>query len=395
MLYLALCPSVKSRVSSSWFHQSLSVPFDFPVWFGRGLFSGSSPVWAELWQRLPRSGSEQVFLAVESSVLHHHPNVLHAFLAEAARAGFPKPSPPLVFPGGETCKNGLPFVEQTLHWLADAGACRQSILVAVGGGAFLDTVGLAAALWHRGIRLVRVPTTLLAQADSGVGVKNAINWAGHKNGLGTFAAPAAVLNDIDFLDTLPTPVLREGMAEAFKVALIRDAAFFHWLCHQAPQLAAAETSAVAELVHRSARLHLDHIRAGGDPFETGQARPLDYGHWLAHELERRSGYTLSHGQAVAIGVAVDTSYAVASGWLDPSHLDLLLQAWKILELPVTHPLLDEHPETLIRSALDRFREHLGGRLSLTFPDGLGRSRQVESIHDERMRAALQVAKGMP
>lgn len=331
---------------------------------------------------------------MESSVLHHHPHVPQAFLAEGARAGFPTPSPPLVFPGGETCKNGLPLVEQTVHRLAEAGACRQSTLVAVGGGAFLDTVGLAASLWHRGIRLVRVPTTLLAQADSGVGVKNAINWAGHKNGLGTFAAPAAVLNDTDFLDTLPTSVLREGMAEAFKVALIRDAEFFHWLCQNTSRLAAAETSAVAELVLRSARLHLDHIRAGGDPFETGRARPLDYGHWLAHELERRSGYTLSHGQAVAIGVAVDTSYAVASGWLDPSQLARLLQAWTTLELPTTHPLLAEHPETLIRSGLDRFREHLGGRLSLTFPDGLGCSQQVESMDVERMRAAMKVAQAI-
>ncbi len=374
--------------ASLWFEQSLSVPLSFPVWFGRGLFSKDCPAWDQLWSRVARTGSERLLLAADSSALHHHPNLPQSFLTEAARAGFPEPPPPLVFAGGEPCKEGLPFVEQTARWLAGAGACRHSILVAVGGGAFLDAVGLAAALWHRGVRLIRVPTTLLAQADSGVGVKNAINWAGHKNGLGTFAAPFAVLNDADFLDTLPTHILREGMTEAFKVALIRDADFFHWLCAHTHDLAASDPDTIAQLVHRSAQLHLNHIREGGDPFEIGHARPLDFGHWLAHELERRTHYTLSHGRAVAIGVAVDSAYATDLGWLEPDCLHHLRQAWTTLDLPTSHPLLSDLPDAVIRTALDRFREHLGGRLSLTYPDGLGCSRQVDAIDPTRMLDAI-------
>lgn len=240
-------------------------------------------------------------------------------------------------------------------------------------------IGLAAGLWHRGVRLIRVPTTLLAQADSGVGVKNAVNWAGHKNGLGTFAAPAAVLNSTDFLASLPTPILRDGMAEAFKVALIKDADFFRWLCAHAADLATAEPSIIAQLARRSALLHLDHIRRSDDPFETGTARPLDFGHWLAHELERQTNYTLPHGRAVAIGVFLDAAYAAAHPWLEAEAFAALQAAWETLELPSSHPALFLQPRPLLSTALDRFREHLGGQLSLTFPDGLGKSQQISTL----------------
>ncbi len=169
---------------------------------------------------------------------------------------------------------------------------------------------------HRGIRHVRFPTTTLSQGDGGVGVKNGVNYFGKKNWVGTFAVPYAVVNDFAFLDTLPAREKRCGLIEAIKVALIRDADFFLWLEKHVEDLAALKPSVVEQAVQRSAELHVEHIATNGDPFEQGSARPLDFGHWAAHKLEQASGFKVAHGEAVAIGMAVDLLYSVKAGILD-------------------------------------------------------------------------------
>ena len=192
---------------------------------------------------------------------------------------------PLALAGGETIKQSAGPVRRMIDALRAGNICRHSYCIAIGGGAFLDAAGLAAALFHRGVRLVRVPTTALAQCDSGVGVKNAINYAGSKNLLGTFAPPYAVLNDADFLDALPLPLLLDGIAEAIKVAAIKDAAFFRSIERAAPRIRKRDLPVIRRILKRCALLHLDHIATSGDPYELGTARPLDYGHWAAHKLE--------------------------------------------------------------------------------------------------------------
>src|SRR6185312_16684743 len=157
------------------------------------------------------------------------------------------------------------------------------------------------------------PTTVLAQNDAGIGVKNGINAFGAKNMLGTFAAPFAVINDGRFLATLGERDRIAGMAEAVKVALVRDAKFFAWLRAAAPRLAAFDRDAVAQSIRRCAELHLAHIATGGDPFELGNARPLDFGHWAAHKLEVMTDHALRHGEAVALGMALDARYSVEAG----------------------------------------------------------------------------------
>src|SRR5690606_38845412 len=143
---------------------------------------------------------------------------------------------------------------------------RHSYVVAIGGGAVLDAVGLVATTTHRGVRHIRVPTTVLAQNDSGVGVKNGGNLQGVKEFVGTFAAPFAVLNDRDFAMSLPDRDKVAGMAEAVKVALIRDAAFFAWLEQHSEHLATFERDAMATMIRRCAELHMRQIAHGGDPF---------------------------------------------------------------------------------------------------------------------------------
>ena len=190
---------------------------------------------------------------------------------------------------------------------------------AIGGGAVLDLVGFVAATTHRGIRHIRVPTTVLAQNDSGVGVKNGVNAFGVKNMLGTFVPPVAVINDSAFIDVLPGRDKRAGMAEAVKVALIRDRAFFEWLEEKAAALALFASEPLDRLIRHCALLHMRQIAHGGDPFERGSGRPLDFGHWAAHKLEALSGYELRHGEAVAIGIALDTRYSVLAGLLPPGE----------------------------------------------------------------------------
>jgi 3-dehydroquinate synthase len=289
---------------------------------------------------------------------------------------------PQIVLGTESAKNDASAPER-LHRCFDlAKMDRQSVVVIVGGGALQDLVGYAAATAHRGLRVARLPTTVLGQADSGVGVKNGVNAFGKKNFLGSFAPPFAVLNDHDFLRTLPVRDAVAGMAEAVKVALIKDAAFFAWLEAHAQALVRLEPSALANLIRHSARLHLEHIANGGDPFELGSARPLDFGHWAAHKLESLSGYLLPHGEAVAIGLALDTRYSFEIGRIDAAVVERVVGLLETLGLPLWHPALERETELL--AGLQEFREHLGGELTVTLLGGVGQAFEVHELDAQRI-----------
>lgn len=290
-----------------------------------------------------------------------------------------------VVPGGEAVKNDVHIIERMLKVFHEADLDRRSYVVVIGGGAVLDAVGFAAAIAHRGIRLVRLPTTSLAQADSGIGVKNSINLFQKKNWIGTFAVPWAVVNDRSLLDSLSDRDFRCGFSEAVKVSLLKDAAFFDRIC--------AGTRDILErrgecwtIIRESAEWHLRHITRGGDPFEMLEARPLDYGHWSAHKLETMTGFQLRHGEAVAIGVAVDTVYSGLVHGLPEPDVERVLTCLEELNLLVRHPALEETDE-LFRG-LEEFRQHLGGRLTVTMLQAVGRPINVHEIDRIRMREAL-------
>lgn len=284
--------------------------------------------------------------------------------------------------GGEACKNDEHLVAALIEALSSRAIDRHSYAVAIGGGAVLDAVGYAAAIFHRGVRHIRFPTTVLAQDDSGVGVKNAVNWRGQKNLIGTFAPPWAVINDSRFIDLLPPREKRAGMAEAVKVALIRDRAFFLWLERQAAALAAFDSDALDDLISRSAALHMHQIAHGGDPFESGSARPLDYGHWVAHKLERLSAHALSHGEAVAIGLALDARYSVLAGLLAAGEDERIHRLLTRLGFTLWHAQLlakADDGRLLVLQGLAEFKAHLGGELTLTLLAGLGRGVEVHEV----------------
>jgi len=290
---------------------------------------------------------------------------------------------PIVTTGGEAIKGDWMALEPMRAAIRDHAIDRHSYVIAVGGGALLDAVGLVAATAHRGIRHVRVPTTVLSQNDSGVGVKNGINQYGQKNYLGTFAPPWGVINDSAFLDALGTRDRRAGMAEAVKVALIRDTDFFVWLEQQAEALAAFDRSAVEYLVQRCAELHMHQIAKGGDPFELGSARPLDFGHWAAHRLEALTDHRLRHGEAVAIGMLLDTRYSVLAGLLEAGSDERVAQLLEALGFTLWDASLDQ-VDTLgqleLMAGLDHFRTHLGGQLTITLLKRVGEGLEVHDMN---------------
>jgi 3-dehydroquinate synthase len=291
-----------------------------------------------------------------------------------------------VVPGGEAVKNDIQLLEQMLKVFEAADLDRHSYVVVLGGGAVLDAVGFAAAIAHRGLRLVRLPTTTLAQADSGVGVKNGVNLFGKKNWVGCFAVPWAVINDAGLLASLPDRDFACGFAEAVKVALLKDADFFGQVCDAAPRVARRDPGAALPIIRRSACLHLDHITRGGDPFELLEARPLDFGHWSAHKMEPLTGYALRHGEAVAIGLAIDTVYSSLALGFPERDVARVLGCLRELGLPLGHPVLRAREHLF--AGLEEFRQHLGGRLTLTMLRGVGDPVEVHAVDDRLMRAAI-------
>lgn len=298
---------------------------------------------------------------------------------------------PMILEGGERVKNSYFHVSEIHSQLERHGVCRHSYVIAVGGGALLDVVGLAAATAHRGVRLIRIPTTTLSQDDSGVGVKNGINAFGKKNFIGTFTPPHAVINDFQLLKTLPDRDKRTGYVEAVKVALIRDRGFYESIERDAALLHDFNDAAMQRLIYRSAELHMNHIATSGDPFEFGSSRPLDFGHWAAHKLEQLSEYKIRHGEAVAIGVALDVIYSRNMKFLSAYQAERILVLLENLGFDLfAKELLHEDSEghLLVLNGLEEFREHLGGQLTVTQLKDIGAGFEVHEMSLPKVVSAI-------
>jgi 3-dehydroquinate synthase len=374
--------------------QHISVPFSYEVSFTRDLFGEGDEALAAFLARTGPMLPHPLLVYVDSGLAKAHPRL--EGMIEDWTAAHPDlvnlASPVMRIPGGEVCKDGFTVAERVLADIEHCGLCRQSLVIVAGGGAVLDAVGFGASLAHRGIRQIRVPSTVLAQADSGVGVKNGVNLHGKKNFAGVFAPPAAVINDLNLLDTLSDRDWLAGVAEAFKVAIIRDRAFLDRLIEATPDVLARDTHAMEHLVRRCAELHCEHIGTSGDPFEMGSARPLDFGHWSAHRIEGLTGYELRHGEAVSIGMALDCEYAARIGRLTREEADLVIDALAAINLPVHHPVLERRDASgrlSVLAGLREFREHLGGDLCVTLPDGLGKKVEVHEMDEALLEASAE------
>ena len=288
----------------------------------------------------------------------------------------------LVLPGGEESKKSLEIPNLVWKEILEIGLDRHSFVIVIGGGSLLDSVGFSVSTAHRGLRMVRFPTTTLSQADGGVGVKNGINLYGKKNSIGTFSVPYAVINDFSFLETQGDSLALEGIIEMIKVSLIKDADFFHSMESSPESLRDVKSFFFQESVKKSAFLHLEHIAKGGDPFEMENYRPLDFGHWVAHKLESMTRFKLSHGNAVSIGISVDCVYSQKKGMLSLANLEKILLLLKKLQLPSWIDDLetkDKEGNLEILSGIEEFRQHLGGNLSLLLLKDIGKSEEISEV----------------
>jgi len=378
--------------------QAFSVSFNFPIYFTEGIFKPENPLLRSLFLGSNHSLRPKAFFIIDSGVIKHFPQLnrdIQQYMNSVSNEIEVIPEP-LILPGGEQCKNDYGLLQQILKAIHTNGIDRHSYVVGIGGGAVLDLVGFGASIAHRGIRHIRIPTTVLSQNDSGVGVKNGINIFNKKNFLGTFTPPYAVLNDFTFLSTLEDRDWRAGISEAIKVSLIKDKDFFEFISAHTQQLLNRDMTSMQELIFRCAELHIQHIKSG-DPFELGSSRPLDFGHWAAHKLEQLTSYAIRHGEAVALGMALDVTYSHLLGLISSDEWERILKLLQTLKFDLYIPEMSNHlddPEHPLHfmKGLTEFREHLGGKLTIMLLHGIGKGVEYNEIKPELIIESIAILK---
>ncbi len=370
--------------------QSFSVSYAYKLYFTQHLFHIENGQFNAVLEGYKKNESVKLLFVIDDGVANSHPNLqdeiqtycdhYHANLALMGS---------VVVTGGEQCKNDYTQVEKVLAAINDFHIDRHAFVVGIGGGAVIDMVGYAAAIAHRGVKLIRIPTTVLSQNDSAVGVKNSINTFGKKNFLGTFAPPFAIINDSNFLNTLEQRDWISGIAEAVKVALIKDKSFFDYIATHALKLAARDMEAMQYVIYKCAEMHMHHIAQGGDPFESGSSRPLDFGHWAAHKMEQMTNYSLRHGEAVAKGIALDVTYALLLDLISTEEWHQILEVMQQIGFDLRIPVKTVDETNTLLNGLQEFQEHLGGELCITLINGIGVKHDVNVIDVTKMKAAIE------
>ncbi len=366
--------------------QNFQVAYSYKLYSSNQIFSLSNTLLADI--ICSNCAPVRVLFVIDNNVTKHHVGLEQNILSYCTyHPNIKLVCKPIVVPGGEQVKNNHQHFQDILRAIEREKICRHSFVVVVGGGAVIDMVGHASAVAHRGVRLIRIPTTVLSQNDAAVGVKNSINAFGKKNFIGSFSPPYAIINDRDFLGTLEDRDWIAGIAEAVKVALIKDAEFYQYIKSNALALNRREITAMEYLIYRCAELHMQHI-ASGDPFESGSSRPLDFGHWAAHKLEHMSDYQLRHGEAVAKGMAIDVVYASLQGYLSEKNRDDILKVLQAIGFDLHISVHSQADMDKLLQGIEEFREHLGGQLTITLLSKVGEKRDVNHIDSAIMEKAI-------
>lgn len=371
----------------------IHLQFTYEVYFSKDVFNSKNLDFVNVISKTNADNKSTVIIFIDQGLLncqHELLNNIHQYFhthhEKLTLAGNPVP-----IPGGEICKTDPKILDSIYQVLFNHKIDRHSYVLVIGGGALLDVVGYAAATTHRGIRLLRMPTTVLAQNDGGIGLKTGVNRYNQKNFIGAFATPFAVINDSKFLSTLSIRDKRAGIAEAIKVALIRDKAFFDWMEINVNNLIQFENKTIRHLIRKCAELHLSQITEGGDPFESGSSRPLDFGHWSAHKLESMSMFDLKHGEAVAIGIAIDTKYALETEKISGNDFKRIISLMDNLGFELIHPAMKKKKacgQLELLDGIEEFREHLGGKLTITLPNAIGGEVEIHDICRNTMEKSI-------
>ncbi len=290
-----------------------------------------------------------------------------------------------VQPPGEATKS-LEYASLVFQSLAFAKADRHTMIVAVGGGVIGDLAGFVAATYARGLPLVMVPTSLLAQVDSSVGGKVGVNLPGAKNIVGAFHQPVGVWIDTATLRTLPDRELRCGMAEVVKYGVILDGAFFEELEDQVDAILGRDDRALRRIVARSCQLKASVV-SRDEREETGLRAVLNFGHTIGHAIEAVAGYEgpYQHGEAVAVGMVAEASLARRLGWIGAEEVARIERLVGRLGLATSAPGLD--PDRLIE-AMGRDKKNRDGRIRFVLPRSIGRVELTDAAGEADVRAVL-------
>lgn len=370
--------------------QSFKVQYEYQLYFTSGLFHKENPLFRNLISDYKAFEPVKLLFVIDDGVQNHHPDLISQIKSYCEyQSKNLKYTETLVIPGGEQVKNSNAAIELVLKGINENKICRHSFVVVIGGGAVIDMVGYAAAIAHRGVKLIRIPTTVLSQNDSAVGVKNSVNAFNKKNFLGTFSPPYAIINDSDFLGTLEQRDWISGISEAIKVALIKDRSFFQYIADHAQSLKNRDMEPMQYVIYKCAEMHMEHIAQGGDPFESGSSRPLDFGHWAAHKMEFMTNYSMRHGEAVAKGIALDVTYAQLIGLITETDLRHILDVMTAIGFDLGIPLDTAEELNTLLNGIEEFREHLGGQLTITLISGIGIKHDVHTIDMVVMKQAIE------
>jgi 3-dehydroquinate synthase len=379
--------SIQGQGQHQGFEARFSLEYKHRLVFTENVFDPNNSLLTDLLEPT-RNNKAKVAVFIDSGVVNTNSTIIdriNSFM-QARAEKIEMAGDVQVVPGSEQIKNVHRNVELILKDISQFGLCRKSYVIVVGGGAVLDAVGFAASMAHRGIRLIRIATTTMSQCDSAIGVKNSINAFEKKNFLGFFTVPWAVINDESLLKSLSDRDWIQGFSEIVKVALLKDKLLFDTVDKHTQQIKDRDLQTAIGLIRTSAKLHFEHITLNGDPFELLDARPLDFGHWSAHKLEQMTHFELGHGQAVAIGIAIDTTYANLMGWLSNADHQRIINTLQRLGFKLFHPVM-EHTSYILKG-LDEFREHLGGKLTIPMLKGIGAPFDVHEIDNNQMRNAI-------
>jgi 3-dehydroquinate synthase len=292
----------------------------------------------------------------------------------------------IVAPGEGSKSLGTAY--DLIDWLAQIGLARRDVVIALGGGMIMDTVGWVASVFMRGVPYVNVPTTLLAQVDAGIGGKVAVDHDAAKNLVGAFYQPRAVISCLEFLRTLDPRQSRAGLAEALKKAIIASPELFEYIEEHSGDLVRCHSSAVGPLVRAASAIKTELV--GRDPYEADLRRPLNFGHTVGHAVETTTGYgPVLHGEAVGFGMVVAVDIARARGVIDPAVAERIVRLIRGLGLPTRlEDLRSVPPIEDVLGALGKIREIRDGSLRFVLPVELGTTLIAEDVTEDEVRAAL-------
>ncbi|MFP1916838.1 3-dehydroquinate synthase [Lonsdalea quercina] len=344
----------------------------YPITIAAGLFSNADSF-------LPLKAGDQVMLVTNDTLAPLYLNAVRIVLENVGVR-----VDQVILPDGEKYKS-LTILDQVFSALLEKPHGRDTTLVALGGGVIGDLTGFAAACYQRGVRFIQVPTSLLAQVDSSVGGKTAVNHPLGKNMIGAFYQPASVVIDIDCLKTLPANELSSGLAEVIKYGIVFDSDFFAWLETHIDAVRALENAPVAYCIRRCCELKAEVVAA--DERENGQRALLNLGHTYGHAIEAEMGYgNWLHGEAVAVGTVMAAQAAYRLGLLGSAEVDRIKALLTRAGLPITGPA-SMTPESYLPHMM-RDKKVLGGELRLILPMAIGQAEIRSGVAHDVVLASI-------